>query len=649
MSISAFASVAREKCMPLLARGPLLALPLALASMGVQAQDRPGELQPVVVVGTRLPVTASGLAQSVTVIDQKEIQQTNPARIEDILARVTGAYVDQAGKTGGFSSLYMRGAENSHVLIMLDGVKLNDPTTTRGSAYDLSSIDISQIDRIEVLRGPASAIYGGEALAGVIHIITNRAVQPGVSGSAYGAIGGDDHQKLGAALSFGQDALRAQIGAGRSEEGSSSDDASLRLNTVSGSLRFAPGGLWEGELFANHIERKGEAFPDDSGGPRLAVNREKSTRDSTDNVYGAKLAAGDTRSVLVKGGVSVFDRVEHANNVFVDAGVRFPVPAYVSDTDFRRTNAFVTATHEYSTTTSVIVGLEHQREDGSLTSVGDFFFIGSPQTLTFKLDRNTDSVFAEGRFKLSPAVGVQIGLRHDRVENVGNETTPHLGMLWDLPNGATTLKANYNEGFKPPSFFALGFPIGGNPNLRPERSKNLEFIASHRLNNAGSSVQVSVFKIDYKDLVDFDGATFTNINRGTIVVKGIEPSAKLEIANRWHALAGFTLLNIDERDGLQPLRNRPERLANASVIYDVDGRSTVFAGVKYTGSFLDRSNPTGDIQMPGFTVVDAGYAITVGALQVKISLDNVFDKDYEQFVGFPAQGRRLRAELRGTF
>jgi len=160
---------------------------------------------------------------------------------------------------------------------------------------------------------------------------------------------------------------------------------------------------------------------------------------------------------------------------------------------------------------------------------------------------------------------------------------------------------------------------------------------------------VSVFKIDYKDLVDFDGATFTNINRGTIVVKGIEPSAKLEIANRWHALAGFTLLNIDERDGLQPLRNRPERLANASVIYDVDGRSTVFAGVKYTGSFLDRSNPTGDIQMPGFTVVDAGYAITVGALQVKISLDNVFDKDYEQFVGFPAQGRRLRAELRGTF
>jgi vitamin B12 transporter len=624
-----------------------LAAALACLSQPVQAQS---EGQTVVVTGTRLPLTATGLAQNVTVIDQKEIQEINPARIEDLLAHVTGAYVDQAGMAGGFASLYMRGAENSHLLILLDGVKLNDPTTTRGSAYDLSSIDISQIDRIEVLRGPASAVYGGEALAGVVHIITRRATQTGVSGSAYVAAGGEGHRKLGGAVAFGQDNLRAQISAGRSEEGESGDDnGSVRLNTVSGSLQFAPGGGIEGEVFGTHIDRKGEAFPDDSGGPRLAVNREHSFRDSTDQIYGVKLAGGDARRVLVKGGVSVFDRTEHADNAFVDAGVRFPVPAYVSDTDFRRTNVFVTATHEYSNAASVIVGYEHQNEEGSLTSVGDFFFIGSPQTLTFELDRSTDSVFAEGRFKLTPEVSAQIGLRYDKVEGLGGVSTPHIGLLWDLPNGATTLKASYNEGFKPPSFFALGFPIGGNPDLRPERSKNLEFIAAHRIDNAGSVAQVSVFRTDYTDLVDFDGATFTNINRGTIVIKGIEPEIKLRLAERWRLQFGATLLNIDEQDGLQPLRNRPEQRATAAATYDIDGRSTVFVGLNYTGDFLDRSNPTGDIQMPGFTVVDAAYSIRFGSLRIKLAIDNLFDKDYEQFVGFPALGRRLRAELRGSF
>lgn len=624
-----------------------LAAALACLPQAVLAQS---DSQSVVVTGTRLPLTASGLAQNVTVIDQKEIQEINPARIEDILAHVTGAYVDTAGMAGGFSSMYMRGAENSHLLILLDGVKLNDPTTTRGSAYDLSSIDISQIDRIEVLRGPASAVYGGEALAGVVHIITKRSTQTGVSGSAYGAVGGEGHRKLGGAVAFGQDNLRAQISAGRSEEGEDGDDnGSVRLNTVSGSLQFAPGGGLEGELFGTHIDRKGEAFPDDSGGPRLAVNREHSKRESTDQIFGAKLAGGDVRSLLVRGGVSVFDRVEHADNAFVDAGVRFPVPAYVSDTDFRRVNAFVTAAHEYGNGASVIVGYEHQSEDGSLTSVGDFFFIGSPQTLTFQLDRNTDSVFAEGRFRLAPALTAQIGLRYDKVEGLGGVTTPHLGAVWDLPNGATTLKASYNEGFKPPSFFALGFPIGGNPDLRPERSKNIELIAGHRIDNAGSAAQVSVFRTNYTDLVDFDGATFTNINRGTIVIKGIEPEIKLRLAERWRLQFGATFLNIDVQDGLQPLRNRPEQRATASATYDIDERSTIFLGVNATGDYLDRSNPTGDIAMPGYAVVDAAYSIRFGSLRVKLAVDNLLDKDYEQFVGFPALGRRLRAELRGSF
>ena len=482
----------------------------------------------MVVTGTRLPLSAAGLAQNITIIDRQEIENSHVARLEDLLIRTVGVYTDQAGQSGGFVSLYMRGAENSHLLVMLDGVKLNDPTTTRGSAFDLSALDVSQIERIELLRGPASAVYGGEALSGVLHIITRRAAASGFSGIGYAAVGGDHHLKIGGTLSFGQDNLSAQLSAGRTEEGDSDTDSKLRLNTVSGSARLAAHEWFNIELFGSHVERNSEAFPDDSGGPRLAVNRQKTLRDSTDEVFGSRLWGGDVRTVRFDAVLSRYDRREHADNAAVDGGVRFPVPAFTSDTEFRRDNATVSATHEYANTAGVVAGFEYQKEEGSLTSLGDFFGPGTPP-LTFALDRDTKSAFIEGWVKVLPSLSVQVGVRHDDIEGVDSETTPHLGLVWSLPDDATTLKANYSEGFKPPSFFALGFPIGANPDLRPERSKNAELLLAHRLDNNGSSAQVSLFQTEYEDLVDFDGATFTNINRGKIVVKGIEPQINVRL------------------------------------------------------------------------------------------------------------------------
>ena len=134
-----------------------------------------------------------------------------------------------------------------------------------------------------------------------------------------------------------------------------------------------------------------------------------------------------------------------------------------------------------------------------------------------------------------------------------------------------------------------------------------------------------------------------------IVVKGIEPQVNVRLTPQWHVQAAATFLSIDVRDGLQQLRNRPEKVASASTWFDFDARNSVFGTVRYVGHFLDRSNPTGDIEMPSFTVFDAGYTFTYGPMRLRLSLDNVFDRTYEQFVGFPAQGRRVRAELRGSF
>ena len=606
----------------------------------------------IVVTGTRLPMTSAGLAQNVTVIERAEIQASHPSGIEDVLSRVTGIYVDQAGPAGGFMSMYLRGAENSHLLILLDGVKLNDPTTTRGSTYDLSAIDVNQIERIEVLRGPASAVYGGEALAGVVHFITRRTAVNGIEGSGYAAMGGDDESSLGALLNLGNGSLQAQLNAGHTESGERGDDATLDLDTVSGSLRLVDNGWFTGGIFAAQVERDSTGFPDDSGGPRLAVNRELTSRTSTDRRYGADLSVGDISGLQLTLKAAEFRRQASDDNAAIDAGVRFPVPAFVTDTDFRRRDVAMALSKSYGTSGTFVAGAELANEDGQLDSVGDFFLDGSLQTLNFSLDRRTTAVFVEGRFPILSGLAAQIGVRHDRIdedESSDSQTTPHLGLVWDLPGGSTTLKANFNKGFKPPSFFALGFPLGANPDLKPERSRNADLTLVRRIDSAGSALQLSLFRTRYEDLVDFDSDTFTNINRGTIVVQGIEPELRLQMDEHWRVQASASLLNIDERDGLQPLRNRPERKAAASVAYDFAGGHTAFIGLRYSGDSLDRSNPTGDIRMPSFTVVDAAGSLRFGALRVSLAIDNLFDKDYEQFVGFPAQDRRLRVELRGDF
>ena len=627
----------------------LSAAALQLASGASLAQSQT-TLPPVSVTASRLPSTPSGLAQNVTVIDQQQLQEANPARLEDILNRVTGVYVDQASR-GGFSSLYLRGAENSHLLIIVDGVKVNDPTTTRGSAYDLSAIDVSQIERIELLRGPASAIHGGEALSGVLNIITRKPTAGGVQGSAYAGLGQDHYEKIGGSVGFGSETLRAQVSLGRTLEGNSSTDASLRQNSFAGSLRVTPGGGIDGEVFAHRTERKSEAFPDDSGGPRLATNRQKALRDATDTLFGFQGGLPLTPTLRMQAGVSLYDRKEHSDNPFIAPGVRGFIPAFVGDSDFRRTTANATATQQLGPQTSLVFGFEHQRESGGQNSVFDF---GAPTPLPFDLTRSTNSVFAEGRVELVPALALQAGLRYDKVEGLSGEVTPHLGAVWKLPNGATTLKATYGEGFKPPSFFALGFPIGANPNLRPERSRSLEVTAAHQIDGEGTGLHISVFQTRYKDLVDFvsDNTApfgFRNVNRGTVVVNGVEPMLKWQVLDKLRTQMSLTLLNIDERDGLAPLRNRPEKRGTAVVVYEIDSRSTAQGVVNTTGSFLDRSNPTGDIRLGGFTTLDLNYSVRFGPLTGKVAVDNVLNRSYEQFVGFPGQDRRLRFEVRGSF
>src|SRR3954470_24916626 len=133
----------------------------------------------IVVTGSRVAAPPEELGANVTVLSRADFDVEKPAKLADILRRVAGIHIDQVGGRGGTGSLYLRGADPNYTLVLIDGVRVNDPTNARGGSFDFSSLDVADIERIEIARGPYSAVYGVYALAVVVNIVTRRAPRDG--------------------------------------------------------------------------------------------------------------------------------------------------------------------------------------------------------------------------------------------------------------------------------------------------------------------------------------------------------------------------------------------------------------------------------------------------------------------------------------
>ncbi|MES1263454.1 MAG: TonB-dependent receptor plug domain-containing protein, partial [Peristeroidobacter soli] len=135
----------------------------------------PASQPEIIVTGSRVATTEDNIAANVTVLDREDFDVEKPVKLADVLKRVSGVHIDSVGGRGGTGSLYMRGADPNYTLVLVDGVRVNDPTNARGGSFDFSALDVADIERVEIARGPYSAVYGGDALAGVINIVTRQA------------------------------------------------------------------------------------------------------------------------------------------------------------------------------------------------------------------------------------------------------------------------------------------------------------------------------------------------------------------------------------------------------------------------------------------------------------------------------------------
>src|SRR4051812_28859408 len=238
----------------------------------------------IVVTATRLG--DEDTRANVSVIDAGQIAARNPASAVDLLRDLPGVFVQQSGGRGSVVSLFTRGAKPNFTLVLLDGVKANDPTNTRGGSYDFSTLDLNDIARIEFVRGPASAIYGSDAVGGVINIISRRG--SAVPEAAISAEGGSfGYARIAGHVSGPIGGATANLGLSYTDSGMPVEGSSLKGTNLDGALDLPEIGGAAINFTGRYGSSTATSFPDSSGGPRLAVRRSLDHRDITESVAGA--------------------------------------------------------------------------------------------------------------------------------------------------------------------------------------------------------------------------------------------------------------------------------------------------------------------------------------------------------------------------
>ncbi len=617
----------------------LLAAALLSTMTMAHAADAPDRLDPVVVTANRAPTPLDEVLAPVTLITREDIERLQPVSVQDLLVGLPGVAIANTGGIGQQTSLFMRGTNSSHTLVLVDGVRVG--TVGAGlPAYE--QLPVEQIDHIEIVRGPRSTLYGSDAIGGVIQIFTRHG-QTGeaptptlsVTGGSHGYTagqagisGGGQHgwynASLGGQYTAGINACR--VGAAEAMAGCFTDepdhDASRMYNgALSGGYRWDDGT----ELTGSWLRSKGDIEYDG--------DFQNFTRRSQ-QVAGGKLAFDVMPAWRMS--LALGQNQDRADNYlngadktldFVNYGVDKARVGYLYS---KRNQASWQNDVTLAAGQTLTAGVDYQQE--TLKSDTDYLADS----------RNNTGIFAlyQGLFG---AHELQLSVRHDHNTQFGNHTTGSAAYGFRFDNGMK-LTASYGTAFHAPTFNDEFYPYGAPVNLDPETSRTAEIGLSARpgiWNWAVNAYQTTV-----NDLIGFD-ANFLPINVSKARIRGIEGQVGADV-DGWHVRGYVTLQQPKNRDGGSQdgnlLARRPERTARVDLDKDL-GAFTLGGSLNAAGhSFDDAANTR---RLGGYATADLRATWHVDAdWSVQGRVANLADKRYETAAYYNQLGRTYYLTLR---
>ena len=627
-----------------------LAAALAAASPAIATAQDAGitDLGEIIVSGGLTPIRAENYGRSVSVITSEELQERGVTTLQDALRGVPSVAVNSTGDS--FTQVRIRGGEGNHVLVLIDGIEAN---TGSGGEYILSGLTVSDIERIEVLRGPQSTLYGANAVSGVISITTKRAEKPGTSyggGMEYGsnntrAADAFVRQKFERGeLNFSTDVRHTD-----GEDGSRLDGGDTEFNdretlNLTGRYQFT-----DQVATGFSLRRSWQHYGREDTIPfgTTAVTSEGYLVESPANtnreeIFGLLWFEAESGSGLSKHRLAF----SGTNQEFVGrAGAYDPSSSESTHRAFKYLGSFALDGSELDQSVhrlNLLLEAEEQTYKASFT--GDTAY-----------KRNSEAVALEYQGELANGLDIQAGLRHDFNDTFENATTWNLSASYRLPSREIRLRGAAGRAFVNPTMFEqFGFVPGsftGNPDLQTEESTSYELGADFGLGDRGE-LAVTVYRNDVDNLIQGSGTTAVNIP-GTSKSRGFELETSFAALD-WLDLSGaYSYTNAETATG-EVQRRRPEhelRLSATAQAYG--GRGTVNLDVRHvSGNYGRQSFATGTPteELPSFTVVDLAttYDLTADT-QLTVRVTNLFDEDYQESWGYFANGREVFIGVRASF
>jgi len=637
-----------------------MSLLVLLAAAGGTASPLPSNAQQlavlpseslIVVTGSRVRTSDDDLPANITVLSREDFDVEKPRQLSDVLKRVAGVHMDQVGGRGGTGSLYLRGADPNYTLVLVDGVRVNDPTNARGGSFDFSALDVADVERVEIARGPYSAVYGGDALAGVVNIITRRNSDPEKTTASLDAMGGayDVHElALTARGPVGTGSGSWNLGASDSHEGEVVRGNKFDGQRVSGGFNTYLGGSTTAFVNGRYSDTSREGFPDDSGGYGFADIRDTETRDADETMFGAGLESefGSASFALQAG---FFDRDDHIDSPGVAPGIRDPfgVPPSIVDTSLTRYSATFTGTQRFSNLLTLAYGVDWVREEGTSDGVLDFGG-GFMLPTSFELTRTTWAPFAEARVSTEFGLSLQAGVRVDKPDEMDSVTSPRVRAEYAFADTGFSVAGAWGKAFKLPSMYALGHPIVGNPDLVPERGESYELEFAQQLLDGRARWSATWFDGEFRNAIDFDaGPPPMLVNRDRVDTHGVELAGRFAFNEDWQLDGSVTNSKSRIAGTDDELRNRPEWRGGVGAHWAPVKSLRFSAAATYVGSSLDSSIPTGDVRLDSYTRFDVSASWQASEkLEAYLAIDNLTDQKYEEFVGNEARGIMPRAGVK---
>jgi vitamin B12 transporter len=621
----------------------------AVAAEGAGSPDSSASVESVIVSATRLPTPESQVASSVTVITAADIEARQERSLPDILKDVPGLNVVRTGGPGGQALVFMRGTNSNHTKVLVDGIDVSDPSSSNAS-FDFSQFLTQDIERVEVLRGPQSGLYGSDAIGGVINVITKSGQGPAqFQASAEGGSFETFNQTAGVRGSLDQFHYNANVEHVHSgatpvtpldllQPGEIRNDDYYDNLTAATKLGYEVAKNFDVGLVARytntHLRVTGDDF---STFPSFPAAQQ--TRSSTSEYYSRATAHLVSFAGFLEQTLGVAYTRKRTSTLE-------PASPQEGLATGARTKVDWQGALKFTRAHTLVLGAEHARDE-----------IGEPISAANQID----SGYAELQSQLVGNLFSAVNARYDQNDRFGGKATYRVAPAYVIAGTGTKLKASVGSGFKAPTLSELfqsypAFFFIANPNLRPETSTGYDVGVEQTVLGETLRAGVTYYYNRVRNLIvtapAADGIDITYSNIGRAHTDGVESFVACNPAKAVTLRADYTYTQATDDGSGQQLLRRPKHKASLNAAWQATSAFSINATVLTVGSWIDgnRDFSIPRLPAPGYTIVNLAASFAIDAhFTVFGRVDNLFDRHFQDPVGFqqPTLGAfaGIRAQL----